>query len=46
MFDAFKKRKTERIEQSEVDSDEEAQTELNYVSNLLHSIFSNWRYLF
>ena len=39
LFDAFKKDKTEH--DSEDDSDEEPQTYLTYVNNLLHSLISN-----
>ena len=41
MFDAFKKERAEHKEKSEEDSDEEPQTYLTYVNNLLHSLFSN-----
>ena len=41
MFDAFKKEKVEHKAKSEEDSDEEPQTYLTYVNNLLHSLFSN-----
>ena len=41
MFDAFKKEKAEHKAKSEEDSDEEPQTYLTYVNNLLHSLFSN-----
>ena len=40
-FEAFKKEKTEHKSKSEDDSDEEPQTYPTYVSNLLHSQFSN-----
>ena len=41
LFDAFEKEKAEHISKSENDSDEEPQTYLTYVNNLLHSLFSN-----
>ena len=41
LFDAFKKEKAEHKAKSEEDSDEEPQTYLTYVNNLLHSLFSN-----
>ena len=41
LFDAFKKEIGEHKAKSEEDSDEEPQTYLIYVSNLLHSLFSN-----
>ena len=41
LFDTFKKEKAEHKAKSEEDSDEEPQTYLAYVSNLLHSLFSN-----
>ena len=41
LFDAFKKEKAEHKANSEEDSDEEPQTYLTYVNNLLHSLFSN-----
>ena len=41
LFDAFKKEKAEHKAKSEEDSDEEPKTYLNYVNNLLHSLFSN-----
>ena len=41
LFDAFKKEKAEHKAKSEEDSDEEPQTYLFYVNNLLHSLFSN-----
>ena len=41
LFDAFKKEKAEHNAKSEEDSDEEPQTYLTYVNNLLHSLFSN-----
>ena len=41
LFDAFKKEKAEYKAKSEDDSDEEPQTYLTYVNNLLHSVFSN-----
>ena len=40
-FDTFKKEKAEHKAKSEEDSDEEPQTYLTYVNNLLHSLFSN-----
>ena len=40
-FDAFNKEKAGHKAKSEEDSDEEPQTYLVYVSNLLHSLFSN-----
>ena len=41
LFDAFKKEKAEHKAKSEEDSDEEPQTYLTYVNNLLHSLLSN-----
>ena len=41
LFEAFKKEKAEYKAKSEKDSDEEPQTYLAYVNNLLHSLFSN-----
>ena len=41
LFDAFKKEKAEHKAKLEQDSDEELQTYLFYVNNLLHSLFSN-----
>ena len=41
LFEAFKKEKAEHKAKSEEDSDEEPQTYLTYVNNLLHSLFSN-----
>ena len=41
LIDAFKKEKAEHKAKSEEDSDEEPQTYLTYVNNLLHSLFSN-----
>ena len=41
LFDAFKKEKAEHKAKSENDSDEEPQTFLTYVNNLLYSLFSN-----
>ena len=41
LFDAFKNEKAEHIAKSEEDSDEEPQTYLTYVNNLLNSLFSN-----
>ena len=41
LFDAFKKEKEEHKAKLEEDSDEGPQTYLNYVSNLLHALFSN-----
>ena len=41
LFEAFKKEKAEHKAKSEEDSDDEPQTHLTYVSNLLHSLFSN-----
>ena len=41
LFDAFKKEKAEHEGKSDEDYDEEPQTYLNYVNNLLHSLFSN-----
>ena len=41
LFDAFKKKKAEHKAKSEDDSDEEPQTYLTYVNNLLHSLLSN-----
>ena len=41
LFDAFKKEKAEHKAKSEEDSDEEPQTYLTYVNNLLDSLFSN-----
>ena len=41
LFDAFKKEKAEHKAKSADDSDEEPQTYLTYVNNLLHSLFSN-----
>ena len=41
LFDAFKKEKAEHKAKLEEDSDEEPQTYLTYVNNLLHSLFSN-----
>ena len=41
LFDAFKKEKAEHKAKSEEDSDEEPQTYLFYVNNLLQSLFSN-----
>ena len=46
LFDAFKKEKAERKAKSEEDSDEEPQTYLTYVNNLLHSLFSNCKVYF
>ena len=46
LLDAFKKEKAEHKAKSEEDSDEEPQTYLNYVNNLLHSIFSNCQLFF
>ena len=40
-IDAFNKEKAGHKAKSEEDSDEEPQTYLVYVSNLLHSLFSN-----
>ena len=42
LFDAFKKEKAEYKAKSEQDSDEEPQTYLPYVNNLLHYLFSNY----
>ena len=39
LFDAFKKGKAEHKAKAEDESDEEPQTHLTYVSNLLHSLF-------
>ena len=41
MFEAFNKEKAEHKAKSEEDSDEEPQTYLTYVNNLLHSTLSN-----
>ena len=41
MFEAFKKEKAEHKAKSEEDLEEEAQTYLNYVNIILHSLFSN-----
>ena len=41
LFDAFRKQKAEHKAKSKDDSNEEPQTYLTYVSNLLHSLFSN-----
>ena len=41
LFDDFEKEKTEHKAKSEDDSDEEPPSHLTYVSNLLHSVFSN-----
>ena len=41
LFEGFKKERAEQRAKSEEDSDEEPQTYLTYVSNLLHSLFSN-----
>ena len=41
LFDPFRKEKAEQKAKSEDDSDEEPQTYLTYVSNLLHSLVSN-----
>ena len=41
LFDAFKKEKAEHKAKSEDDSDEETEPYLTYVSNRLHSLFSN-----
>ena len=41
LFDAFKNEKAEHKAKSEEDADEEPQTYLTYVNNLLHSLFSN-----
>ena len=41
LFDAFKKEKAEQEAKSDEDSDEEPQTYLFYVNNLLQSLFSN-----
>ena len=41
LFEAFKKEKAEHKAKLEEDSDEEPQTYLTYVNNLLHSLFSN-----
>ena len=41
LFDAFKKEKAERKAKLEEDSDEQPQTYLTYVNNLLHYQFSN-----
>ena len=46
LFEAFKKEKTEHKSKSEDDSDEEPQTYPTYVSNLLHSQFSNFEISF
>ena len=46
MFDAFKREKAEHEAKLESDSDEEPQTYLTYVSNLLHSLFSNCEFYF
>ena len=40
-FEAFKKEKAEHKAKSEENSDEEPQTYLTYVNNLLQSLFSN-----
>ena len=45
-FETFKKERAEYKAKSEVDSDEEPQTYLTYVSNLLHSLFSNFEVYF
>ena len=45
LFEAFKKEKAEHKAKSEDDSDEEPQTYSTYVSNLLHSQFSNLKFL-
>ena len=42
----LKKEKAELKAKSEEDSDEEPQTYLTYVNNLLHSLFSNWEVYF
>ena len=41
LFDVSKKKKAEHKAKSEEDSDEELQTYLTDVNNLLHSLFSN-----
>ena len=41
LFDAFKNEKVEHKAKSKDDSDEEPQSYLNYVNNLLHTLFSN-----
>ena len=41
LFDAFQKERAEHKAKSEGDSDEEPQTNLTYVSNLLHFLISN-----
>ena len=41
LFEAFKKEKAEHKAKSEEDSDEELQTYLTYVNNLLQSLFSS-----
>ena len=46
LFDAFKKEKAEHKAKSEEDSDEESQTYLTYVNNLLHSLFFNYEVYF
>ena len=46
LFEAFRKEKAEHKAKSEKDSDEESQTYLTYVNNLLHTLFSNWEVYF
>ena len=46
LFEAFKKEKAEHKAKTEEDSDEEPQTYLTYVNNLLHSLFSNFEVYF
>ena len=46
LFEAFKKEKAEHKAKSEKDSDEEPQTCLAFVNNLLHSLFSNCDFSF
>ena len=41
LFEAFKKEKAEYKAKSEEDSDDEPQTYLTYLNNLLYSLFSN-----
>ena len=46
LFEAFKKEKAEHKAKSEEDYDEEPQTYVTYVNNLLHSLFSNCEFHF
>ena len=46
LSDAFKLEQAEHKAKSEEDSDEEPQTYLTYLNNLLHSLFSNYEVYF